>query len=297
MSKPSALTTVRLSGSDGLSLAADVGGDPRQPTVVLLHGGGQTRHSWSGASRTLVSRGYHVINYDARGHGDSDWSPRQRYRMQDLADDLRAVLAALPPCPALVGASLGAATALELLGSASDPVASGLVLVDLVPRAETEGVRRIRAFMSAHPDGFASLEEAADAVAAYYPHRPRSRDPRGLLRNLRRRSDGRLLWHWDPAILADANWTPPCEFAERLLAAARRVRVPTLLVRGERSDIVGDAGVAELRAALPQLEVASVAGAGHMVAGDRNDAFSAAVLDFLDRHLPRPSRPAAAQIS
>jgi pimeloyl-ACP methyl ester carboxylesterase len=277
----------RLAASGGLHLAADVGGDPAGPAVVLLHGGGQTRHSWSGAMRSLLARGYYVINLDARGHGDSDWSPERRYAFEDMAADLRAIVETLPEPPALVGASLGAATSLVLVGTSRAPLARCLVLVDLVPEAEEEGVQRIRAFMAANPHGFASVEEAADAVAAYYPHRPRPKDPSGLLKNLRRRADGRLYWHWDPAFLESMRSDTPAQFAERLLAASRGVTVPTLLVRGQRSDVVGDTGVAGLRAALPQLEVVEVAGAGHMVAGDRNDAFNAGVIAFLDRHLRR----------
>ncbi|MFN8645010.1 MAG: alpha/beta fold hydrolase, partial [Candidatus Binatia bacterium] len=172
-----------------MELAVDVGGDPAAPPVVLLHGGGQTRHSWARALRALVQGGYHVLNVDARGHGDSDWSPAGRYEMSDLAADLRAVIGTLRSPPALVGASLGGATALELIGHSPEPLARCLVLVDLVPEAEPEGVRRIHAFMSAHPQGFAGLEEAADAVATYYPHRPRPRDPGGLRKNLRQRED------------------------------------------------------------------------------------------------------------
>ena len=270
-----------------MMLTADVGGDPAAPAVVLLHGGGQTRHSWAAAQHALVQRGYHVVNLDARGHGDSDWSRAGRYEIPDMAADLRAVIATLPGPPALVGASLGAATALELIGHSPEPLARCLVVVDLVPEAEPEGVRRIHAFMSAHPQGFADLEEAAAAVATYYPHRPRPRDPGGLRKNLRQRADGRWYWHWDPAFLDHMGRDPPERFSARLAAAARGVRVPTLLVRGMQSDIVGDAGVAALRAVLPQVEVFEVAGAGHMVAGDRNDAFNAGVIAFLERHLPQ----------
>lgn len=287
MTQRNAIRTRRLVASGGLELAVDVGGDPAAPPVVLLHGGGQTRHSWAGAMRSLVARGYHVLNLDARGHGDSDWSPEQRYTFEDLAADLRAVVGTLAAPPALVGASLGAATALELVGTSATPLANCLVLVDLVPEAEEEGVQRIRAFMGANAGGFASVEEAADAVAAYYPHRPRPRNPSGLMKNLRQRADGRLYWHWDPAFLDHMRRDTPEQFSSRLLAASRGVRIPTLLVRGQKSDIVGDTGVAGLRAVLPQLEVVEVAGAGHMVAGDRNDAFNAGVIDFLDRHLRR----------
>ena len=271
---------------DGINVAADVGGDPSHPAVILLHGGGQTRHSWGGAMRQLVSRGYHVINLDARGHGDSDWSPEANYSMEAMAADLRAVIATLSSRAALVGASMGGATSLYCVGNAASPIAQALVLVDVIPRVNMEGADRIRAFMSARPEGFANLDEVADAVAAYNPHRPRPRDPSGLMKNLRLREDGRLHWHWDPRFLNSGKRLEPPLFAMQLLDAAKRVRIPTLLVRGVQSDIVTEEGIEELRHHLPALEVYDVADAGHMVAGDKNDAFNRAIVSFLNHHLP-----------
>jgi pimeloyl-ACP methyl ester carboxylesterase len=274
--------------SGGLYIAADAGGDPRQPAVILLHGGGQTRHSWRGAMRELLRRGYHVISYDARGHGDSDWSADADYSLEAMSADLIAIIRTLPSLPALVGASMGGATSLFAAGTSQAAIANSVTLVDIVPRVNPEGGAKIHAFMRGRPEGFASVEEAAEAVAAYNPHRPRPKDSAGLMKNLRRREDGRLHWHWDPRFLNSPRRLEPPQFNDVLLGAARSVRVPTLLVRGLFSDIVTDQGVAELREALPGLEVHNVAGAGHMVTGDRNDAFNEGVIDFLSRHHPVP---------
>jgi pimeloyl-ACP methyl ester carboxylesterase len=270
-------------GADGLTIRGDVTGVIGAPTVVLLHGGGQTRHSWREAAREFAECGYYVVALDARGHGDSDWSPQGAYSLDALAADLSEVLAGLGGQVALVGASMGGATAL-VLAAASTRI-KALVMVDIVPRVERAGAERILTFMRAHPHGFATLDEAADAVTAYYPHRPRPRDTSGLVPNLRRRSDGRLHWHWDPLLLAAGIADVP-GFTEQLLASCRRIQIPILLIRGLRSDIVSDIGVAELRSAIPHLAVFEVADAAHMVAGDRNDVFNAAVLAFLRRHLP-----------
>lgn len=278
------LSTRRYAGAQGLGLAADVGGDPGAPPVILLHGGGQTRHSWGAAQRALVAQGFFVVNLDARGHGDSDWSPQADYSLDSLAADLRAVAATLARPPALVGASMGGATALYAVGHDAMP-ARALVMVDIVPRIEAEGAKKIGTFMRAHPRGFASVDEAAEAVAQYYPHRPRPKDPAGLMKNLRLRDDGRLHWHWDPHMLDQRRDPEPPSFTDQMLDACAGVHVPSLLVRGLKSDIVSDAGIAEFRARLPQLEVFDVEGAGHMVAGDRNDAFNDGVLAFLRRTL------------
>lgn len=281
------MAEARFRTDDGLSLAADVDGPVGAPVVVLLHGGGQTRHSWAGAMAALVARGYRVINYDARGHGDSDWSPAGAYHLDDRARDLGRVVGDLAAPFALVGASLGGATAIQAVARGLRP--SVVVLVDIVPEPEPRGVGRIVAFMRGHPDGFASLDEAVDAVAAYNPERPRPSDAGGLMRNLRRRSDGRLGWHWDPRIVEAEPEIHHLE-VRRSVEALARTDIPVLLVRGLRSDVVSPAGVAAFKALMPRLEVFDVAGAGHMVAGDRNDAFNAGVLEFLDRRMPALQR-------
>jgi pimeloyl-ACP methyl ester carboxylesterase len=282
----STIRQVRFSGAGGVSLAADAGGAEDAPSVILMHGGGQTRHSWSGAMRELLDRGYRVINLDTRGHGESAWSDDGDYRLDTLVEDLRCVLATLPSAPALIGASLGGATLLRAAGMAEQAIATALVLVDIVPQVETRGTGRIGDFMRRHTKGFASLDEAADAVAEYNPHRPRPDDPSGLMKNLRPRSDGRLYWHWDPRFIEDPRRESSQEIAGQLDEAARKVRVPTLLVRGMLSDVVTDAGVEALRDAIPHVEVRGVKGAGHMVVGDRNDPFNQAVMPFLQQHHP-----------
>lgn len=273
--------------SSGITIVGEIGGDPNAPTVILMHGGGQTRHSWAGAMNALIRAGYRVINYDSRGHGESGWSADGCYTLPSRAADLKELIRDLarPDVPlALVGASLGGATAMWALTEGLRPAA--VVLVDIVPRPDPEGVARIRNFMSGNPDGFESLEEVADAVAAYNPHRPRPRDLSGLEKNLRRRADGRFQWHWDPKILARDTGEELAEF-ETTVKGLKRVRdVPVLLVRGLASDVVNAEGIAELRDAMPNLEIFDVTGAGHMVAGDRNDAFNQGVLDFLARLVP-----------
>lgn len=251
--------------------------------MVLGHGGGQTRHSWDKAEQQLAGAGYFAINYDLRGHGDSDWSPDGEYGLLTRADDLARV-AALGTGPlALVGASLGGITALAATCRGLDVAA--LVLVDIVAKVNPKGVAKIRGFMNANPQGFASLEEAADAISAYYPDRPRPKDLSGLNKNLRRQADGRYYWHWDRRMMEDQG-ADPVHLIAMLDAADWTDRVPTLLVRGMKSDIVDDEGVEDLRRRIPRLEIADIRGAGHMVAGDRNDEFNGAVIEFLNRVMP-----------
>ena len=224
-----------------------------------------------------------------RGHGESDWSSEGDYRVVSFAGDVEEVLQTLPAKPALVGASLGGFTSMLLAGELSPGIASAVVLVDIVPNMEQSGANRIHAFMADRVEaGFGSLEEVADAIAEYNPHRPRPTDLDGLRTNLRRRGD-RWYWHWDPRFISNKASLPPIELADldRMNAAVDAILaggVPVLLVRGQMSDLVPQERADEFLARFPQVEFVDVRGAGHMVAGDRNDVFADAVLDFLNRH-------------
>jgi pimeloyl-ACP methyl ester carboxylesterase len=295
-------STLMIPVADGVRLAADERGDPDDPVVLLFHGGGQTRHAWGGAAASLAANGWHAFSFDLRGHGDSDWSPDGVYDLDRFAGDVASLMARFSQ-PVLVGASLGGISSLTAIGEAApgSPEAGGLVLVDVTPRLEVKGVNRIHDFMALGVDGFDSLDAVADAIASYLPHRDRPTDLSGLRKNVRQRDDGKWVWHWDPAFFkriggnevegepTAGRFTP----LDRLLNASRRITVPTLLVRGGASDVVSPEGAAELKALIPHAETIDVADAGHMVAGDRNDRFNTAVIEFLTRvvrpHVTGPS--------
>ncbi len=280
----------------GVDLAADVYGDDGAPPALLLHGGGQTRHAWGTAAAELADAGLLAISFDLRGHGHSDWSPDGVYGIERFADDVRALSAGFERPPALVGASLGGLAAMVAVGDSAEPVASCVVLVDVAPRIEPEGRTKIQGFMRAGMRGFDTLEDAADSISAFIPHRPRPKDLSGLRKNLRQRGDGRWYWHWDPRWITNEDGVDGQRgivHHERLCEAARGMRVPTLLVRGRMSDIVSDESVRELRELVPHAEVVDVAGAGHMVAGDRNDAFNSAVVEFVTRHVGVARQPSS----
>jgi pimeloyl-ACP methyl ester carboxylesterase len=274
-------------GACGNRLAADVLGDTGRP-VLLLHGGGQTRHSWRRTAVALARAGWLAYALDQRGHGDSEWVGNGAYAFADFAADVTAVAAELErrhgAPPVAIGASLGGIASLMAQGESATPIFAALVLVDITPRVDLSGVAKVQGFMRAHArDGFASVEEAADAVAAYLPHRPRPRSTEGLKKNLRLHPDGRWRWHWDPRFLDGRRPVDGDRSAieERLVAAARKLAIPTLLVRGGSSELVQEEHAREFLALVPQARFADVSGARHMVAGDKNDQFAAAIMEFL----------------
>lgn len=290
------MTRTHLHADDGVTLAADCHRrDDARADVLLLHGGGQNRQAWATTARRLHHAGYTVIAYDARGHGDSAWDPAGRYDLDVLASDLLAVRAqASSDRPvAVVGASLGGMTVLGAHRLAPADLWAAVVLVDITPRMEFDGARRVVSFMAAHPDGFASLDEAAGVIAEYNPHRARPRSLDGLRKVLRLREDNRWIWRWDPAFVT-SNFgflqgdpaTGAQEFnaiTDLLVDGARRVQAPTLLVRGGLSDVTSPQSVDEFLQVVPHAQTVDISGTAHMVAGDDNDVFTAVVADFLDR--------------
>ena len=275
-----------IAGHQGISLVGDLWRAEPNGSVhghaLLLHGGGQTRHSWASTGQRLAERGWTALSMDARGHGESGWAPDGHgYHLQPLIDDLKATVAWIGSPPVVLGASMGGITA--LVGEGENPgLVRGLVLVDVTPTLEPDGVAKIAKFMRSGLKGFDTLEAAADSIAAYNPHRKRPRNLDGLRKNLRLRDDGRWYWHWDPNFMSlDPQEASRGVSVERRREAASRVRVPTLLVRGRQSDIVSPEGAKELLALVPGSRFVEVAQAGHMVAGDDNDLFTGEVESFL----------------
>jgi pimeloyl-ACP methyl ester carboxylesterase len=286
---------ISFEGSEGNLLVGNIFGDREAPVALLLHGGGQTRHAWARPARELAESGWCTIAIDLRGHGQSEWVKSGNYSFADFASDnaavARQIAAQFGQKPVVIGASLGGISALLAEGEADHPLFAALVMVDITPSVEREGVNHIRGFMSQRlEEGFASIEEAADAVAAYLPNRKRPPSAEGLKKNLRLHEDGRYRWHWDPRFI---NGERPIdngrdEVAPRFAAAARGIDIPTLLVRGRQSELVKDTHVREFLELVPHARYTDISEAGHMVAGDRNDIFASAVAEFLDhfRHDP-----------
>lgn len=271
--------------ADGVVLRGDAYGPADGKAVVLLHGGGQTRHAWGGAAMALAARGWRAVAIDQRGHGGSDWADDHFYRIDHFARDMRAVATSFDAPPAVVGASLGGLASLLGCGEAEDPaaIASAVILVDITPTVERAGVERIVNFMMKRAlDGFADLDEVADYVASYLPDRPRPKTTAGLEKNLRRGEDGRWYWHWDPGFITDIETRMEDRDPERMKAAAARLFMPALLVRGGKSDLVTPETAQEFVDIAPNARFVDVVAAGHMVAGDQNDVFIEAVTGFLD---------------
>ena len=262
------------------------------PPVVCLHGGGQTAYMWEELGAALADRCF-VFAPDLPAHGDSDIDLAVAGTTTGL--DRRALAGSIEETldhigiddAVFVGASLGGITALTIAAQSPNRVRA-IALIDIGHRLEDEGVKRIVEFMTKH-ESFASLEEAAVAVAEYLPHR-KGGSPHRLRRNLRQRADGR--WEWKHALgrrLRDAaggervfrpgGWR---ELVAGMDAELALLECPVLVLRGAASDVLSDQGAQELAALVPDVRLAVVGGAGHHAAGDNPETTVSLVTGFLD---------------
>ncbi len=275
---------MRFKVDSGLEIAATVWGNENDPLIVLMHGGGQTRHAWGSTGEMLSKSGFYVFSLDLRGHGDSQWHPDGDYLIDSYKDDLISILNQVGKPASLVGASLGGMVALSLASDLNKKdLVTSLVMVDIGLYPNEEGSNEIVSFMQSGITGFANLDEASDAVSAYLPHRKRPRDNRGLEKNLRLKGDGRYYWHWDPRFLDERAGDSRENQKEKNIRLAKNISIPTLLIRGALSNVVTQKEIDDFLTSIPHAEFQEINNAAHMVAGDRNDIFAKSAIKFLKK--------------
>jgi len=273
--------------SSGLNIEATALGHPEDPLVILLHGGGQTRHAWGATVEKLSRTGFYAVAIDLRGHGDSDWSKEGDYAIESYRNDLASIIKEIGKPAYLIGASLGGMIALSTAG---DPdykhFCKALVMVDIGVYPNEDGSNEILNFMSSGFKGFDSLEDASNAITSYLPHREKPKDISGLKKNLRLKDDGRYYWHWDPKFIESRTGNiDRSEHRQRQRNYAQSVKVPTLLIRGALSNVVTQEEVDDFLNIITHAEFVEIDKAAHMIAGDRNDIFANAAIEFLKQTL------------
>ena len=270
-------------GHGDIKIAADVWGSNNQELVILLHGGGQTRHAWGDTGKKLAEAGYHSVALDLRGHGDSEWHADGDYSIRAYKDDLVSIINEIGKPARLVGASLGGMASLVLAGDEiySD-LCTALIMVDIGIYPDPDGSDRIVSFMLSGEGGFNSLEDVAKSISDYLPYRKKPKDLEGLKKNLRLKDDGRYYWHWDPRFIRRRPGSQDREgYFDLQLKAAKKVTIPTLLIRGALSDVVTLEDVDYFLSVISHAKFVEIEKAAHMIAGDRNDIFAEEAIKFL----------------
>ena len=269
-------------GHGDIKIAADVWGSNNQELVILLHGGGQTRHAWGDTGKKLAEAGYHSVALDLRGHGDSEWDKDGDYSIRAYKDDLVCIINEIGKPARLVGASLGGMASLALAGDEiNSDLCTALIMVDIGIYPDPVGSDRIVSFMLSGEKGFDSLEDAAKSISDYLPHRKKPKDLEGLKKNLRLKDDGRYYWHWDPRFIRRRPGSRDKGYFDLQLKAAEKVIIPTLLIRGALSDVVTMEDVDYFLSVISHAKFVEIENAAHMIAGDRNDIFAEEAIKFL----------------
>jgi len=270
-------------GHQDIKIAADVWGSNNQELVILLHGGGQTRHAWGDTGKKLAEAGYHSVALDLRGHGDSEWHADGDYSIRAYKDDLVSIINEIGKPARLVGASLGGMASLLLAGDEiNSDLCTALIMVDIGIYPDPVGSDRIVSFMLSGEGGFNSLEDVAKSISDYLPHRKKPKDLEGLKKNLRLKDDGRYYWHWDPRFIRRRPGSQDREgYFDLQLKAAEKVTIPTLLIRGALSDVVTMEDVDYFLSMISHAKFVEIEKAAHMIAGDRNDIFAEEAIKFL----------------
>ncbi|MGZ5130079.1 MAG: alpha/beta fold hydrolase [Caldimonas sp.] len=269
----------------GLALRYLEWGAADAPAVVLLHGGGQSAHTWD-VCCLILARRYRCLALDQRGHGDSDWSSEGAYGFDDHAGDVAGFVERLElRRPLLVGMSMGGINA-TVYASRHAGRLRGLVSVDVCPDVQFEPVQRLMQGLGAYRF-FASPRDAAQRLSRQGARRSVDLLEDTLAYNLRETDDASWTWKYDPRTLADKS-------AEQILAPRQAiwgmldgVTCPVLVGRGGDSEVFSDADAAKFAAHLPHATRVTVAKARHSVQTDNPRGLAAAITAFDDGLLPK----------
>ncbi len=212
--------------------------------------------------------GWRVVCPDVAGRGESDWlADPAGYQIPSYVADMVTLLGRLDvPSVAWLGTSMGGLIGMALAALPSSPIAR-LVLNDVGPTIDAAGVARIASYVGA-PLTWASEDEAADYLLGiskgFGPH------SRGewlaLTRPMLRREGERFRLHYDPAIaVALRAITPEMAAAGQaaLWAAFDAIRCPTLVLRGEESDLLSPDTAEAMTKRGPRARLHEFAGVGH----------------------------------
>lgn len=258
-------------------------GSEDEPWMLCIHGSAQNAHMWDFTALAFCDR-YHIVAIDQRGHGDSEWAPDADYGRDAYVDDISQAVDRLGMTSfVLVGLSLGGSNSVAYAAANPDRV-NALIVVDVGPETAGRGEQSVNNFVT-QPDVLDSFDEFVQRVMEYSPHRPEWQVRSSLRHNLRELPDGRLTWKYDP-VLRD-----PARRADRLStkvdpasrwALWEQVACPTLIVRGEHSNMLSSEVAGRMVERNPNSSFVEVPNAGHRVPGDNPVAFESGVRAFLD---------------
>lgn len=255
-------------------------GSAANPPMLLLHGFAQTCHSWDFVALGF-SDDYRVIVLDQRGHGDSDWAADGDYSPETQQNDISAVVSEIGLEKfTLMGLSMGGRNSFTYAANNPDRVRA-LVIVDAGPQNMQQGTQNIRNFVQ-QDDELDSVDAFVERVLKYNPRRPPDQIRGSIMHNLKQLPNGKWTWKYDKRLRSPGRrmGSDP-ETEKRLWGYLEALQCPTLLVRGGASDIIAMDTADKMHAVIPNSQLSTIEGAGHLVMGDSPSGFQRAVTEFL----------------
>ena len=255
-------------------------GSAANPPMLLLHGFAQTCHSWDFVALGF-SDDYRVIVLDQRGHGDSDWAADGDYSPETQQNDISAVVSEIGLEDfTLMGLSMGGRNSFTYAANNPDRVRA-LVIVDAGPQNMQQGTQNIRNFVQ-QDDELDSVDAFVERVLKYNPRRAPEQIRGSIMHNLKQLPNGKWTWKYDKRLRRPGRrmGNDP-ETEKRLWGYLEALQCPTLLVRGGASDIIAMDTAEKMHAVIPNSQLSTIEGAGHLVMGDSPAGFQRAVTEFL----------------
>ena len=254
-------------------------GQPTNPTLVLLHGGNQSAHSWDLVSLHLADR-YHIIALDQRGHGDSEWSRDADYSSSAMAADVNALINELAISEAtIIGHSMGGMNAMRIALDFPN-LNLRFVLVDIAPEMSSEGAKSIRKFVTENRE-FDDVQDFVTSVQKYDPYRSAEHIQRTVKYNLLQRADGKFVSKRDHGQRLASTEQQRLNSDRFQLRDAKKMTGSTLLIRGANSNILTQEAAHRFCEALPNGTLVTVNDSGHNVHGQNTLGFIEALTNFL----------------
>ena len=251
-------------------------GDASAPPLVVLHGFTGHARSWDSFAAAMAGK-YRVLCLDQRGHGDSDWT--EDYSTPAMVGDIAAFVSALRlESYDLLGLSMGGSNAIHFAGS-NPPGLARLVIVDIGPETQSSGSARIASGVQAS-DTFDTPEEAIAAGRRGNARADEHELQHRVRNNLLRTEDGKWTYRYDRR-LRDASRPRRRPNTDENWAAWKRIDVPTLLIRGSESDILGKPTAEKMVETNAHCQMLEVQGSGHSIPLEAPRGFLEAVRTFL----------------
>ncbi|MCY3923749.1 MAG: alpha/beta hydrolase [Chloroflexi bacterium] len=249
-------------------------------SAVALHGFALNCHSFDEVAPALSDR-LRWYALDQRGHGRSDRaSELSDYSRDHMADDIRGFIDAQQlDRPVVVGHSMGGMNAMTFAATHPERLRA-LVLIDVGPGVSVDGVEQVRQFV-AGPYELDSLDAWVEMTHQYYPFRSKEGIRKRLEVSLRETPEGKMAKMFDERF-READFRGVADARTGIWETARALRVPTLLLHGEKSPVLKREQAEEFADSVDCVRLVTIPEAGHSVAGDQPEAFTEAVREFLD---------------